>query len=75
MRYWSREPYGLVLACIGAVLVLFALGAAVVIAAGHSVPPAFWAVGGVAIGILTGLLAAPAGAAHGHAELGPPHAR
>ncbi|HEV3319198.1 MAG TPA: hypothetical protein VG053_05610 [Solirubrobacteraceae bacterium] len=44
------------LASIAAALILFALGAAVVLATGHRVPPAFWSVGGVAFGVLTGLL-------------------
>ena len=59
MTLWSRDTYALVLAYIGAALVVFVvfvLGVAVVLATGHSVPPAFWAVGGVAMGILTGLL-------------------
>ena len=56
MTRWSREPYLLVLACIGAALVVFVLGVSVVLAAGHSVPAAFWAVGGALLGILTGML-------------------
>jgi hypothetical protein len=56
MTRWSREPYLLVLACIGAALVVFVLGVSVVLAAGHSVPAAFWAAGGALLGILTGML-------------------
>jgi hypothetical protein len=71
MRQWSREPYGLVLVCIGATLALFALGAAVVLAAGHSVPAAFWAVGGITLGILTGLLLRRPGPPDGTLVSGP----
>jgi len=56
MTRWSRNPYSLVLACIGAALVLFALGVAAVLASGHPVSPAFWAVGGAGVGILVGVL-------------------
>ena len=56
MTRWSRDPYLLVLACIGAALVVFVLGVSVVLAAGFSVPAAFWAVGGALFGILTGVL-------------------
>lgn len=56
MRRGSREPYWLVLACIGATLSVVALGAVVVLAMGHAVAPAFWAVGGVAIGILVSVV-------------------
>jgi hypothetical protein len=56
MTRWSRDPYSLVLACIGAALVVFAFGVAAVLASGHPVPPALWAVGGAAVGILVGVL-------------------
>jgi hypothetical protein len=56
MTRWSREQYLLVLAYIGAALVMFVLGVSVVLAAGHSVPAAFWTVGGALLGILTGML-------------------
>lgn len=63
MTRWSRDPYLLVLACIGAALVVFVLGVSVVLAAGHSVPAGLWAVGGAAIGILAGVLLPRSGSA------------
>jgi hypothetical protein len=65
MTRWSREPYALVLACIGAALVVFVLGVSVVLAAGHSVPAALWTVGGAAVGILAGVLLPWSGSAEG----------
>ena len=68
MTRWSREPYLLVLACIGAALVVFVLGVSVVLAAGHSVPVALWAVGGAAVGILAGVLLPRSGSADGTSD-------
>ena len=65
MTRWNQNPFVVVLACIGGALVVFVLGASVVLATGNSVPAALWAVGGAAIGILAGVLLPRTGPVNG----------
>lgn len=71
MARWIRDPNSPIVGCFGLIVASFVVGISVVLATGHRVPSALWVLGGIAAGMLMGVLLAGVLASRRGSDSGP----